>query len=351
MEKFRIVLTRDFLSEKGELVFKDMGLSLLDEEPDIEYEFMEESLPEVTPDQLRGYDGVISLKPKYTPASFKGVERLTAIGRFGVGYEMVDLDAATEADVMLFITPDGVRRPVAGGVVTLMLALCRKLLIKDNLVRTGRWNDKIFYMGTELRDKVLGSVGLGNIGSEVFRLVKPFGMKRLIACDPYVKQEYADTLGVELVDLDTVMSESDFVTINCPLTPQTRHLIGAREFALMKPTAYFINTARGGIVDQVALTEALRNNRIQGAGLDVVEEEPIRDDDPLLELPNVILTPHAVSWTDECFRDVGMLDCKGMIRVMRGQVPDHVVNREVLEREGLKAKLRKYREQGLGNRG
>ena len=140
------------------------------------------------------------------------------------------------------------------------------------------------------------------------------------------------------------MHESDFVTINCPLTPQTYHLIGAREIALMKPTAYFVNTARGGIVDQKALTEALQDNRIQGAGLDVLEDEPIRDDDPLLELPNVILCPHAVSWTDECFRDVGMLDCKGMIKVMQGKVPDGVVNKEVLGKEGLKAKLMRYQE-------
>ena len=344
MERFRIGLTRDFLSEKGELVFRDIGLSLLNEIPDIEYEFMEEFSPIVTQDQIRDYDGVISLKPKYTPETLKGIERLTVIGRFGVGYEMVDLDACTNADVMLFITPGGVQRPVAGGVVTLMLALCRKLFIKDNLVRSGRWDEKIFHMGTELRDGVLGSVGLGNIGSEVFRLVKPFGMKRFIAYDPYVKQEYADTLGVELVDMDTVMSESDFVTINCPLTPQTHHLIGAREIAMMKPTAYFINTARGGIVDQKALTEALRNNRIQGAGLDVVEEEPIRDDDPLLELSNVILCPHAVAWTDEAFRDNGILDCKGMIKVMHGETPGNVVNKEVLERAGLKAKLKRYRE-------
>jgi len=344
MGKFRIGLTRDFLSEQGELVFKDIGLGLLDEVPDIEYEFMKELLPAVTPDQIRDYDGVISLRPKYTPESFKGVERLTVIGRFGVGYEMVDLDACTDADVMLFITPDGVRRPVAGGAVALMLALCRKLFVKDNLVRSGRWNEKIFHMGTELRDKVLGSVGLGNIGSEVFRLVKPFGMGRFIAYDPYVKQEYADTLGVELVDLDSVMRESDFVTINCPLTPETRHLIGAREIALMKSTAYFVNTARGGIVDQKALTEALQNDRIQGAGLDVLEEEPIREDDPLLDLSNVILCPHAVGWTDECFRDNGILDCKGMIKVMHGEVPDHVVNKEVLEKQGLRAKLTRYRE-------
>lgn len=342
MEKFRIGLTRDFLSEKGELVYKDIGLSLLDEIQDIEYEFMKEYSPVVMPDQIRDYDGVISLRPKYTQESFKGITRLTAIGRFGVGYEMVDLDACTDADVMLFITPDGVRRPVAEGIVTLMLSLCHKLLIKDKLVRSGRWSERIFYMGTELRDRVLGSVGLGNIGSEVFRLVKSFGMKRFIAYDPYVKQE--SELGVELVDLDTVMRESDFVTINCPLTPQTHHLIGAREFALMKPTSYFINTARGGIVDQKALTEALKNNSIQGAALDVFEEEPIRDDDPLLDLPNVILCPHAICWTDECFRDNGTLDCKGMIKVMRGQVPDHVVNKAVLEKEGLKAKLNSYRE-------
>jgi phosphoglycerate dehydrogenase-like enzyme len=344
MDKFRVGLTRDLLSEKGELVFKDIGINLLDEVPDLEYEFMEEYHPIVTPDQIRDFDGVISLKPKYTPETFRGVDRLTVIGRFGVGYEMVDLDACTDADVMLFITPGGVRRPVAGGVVTLMLALCRKLLIKDKLVRTGRWNERIFYMGTELRDRVLGSVGLGNIGSEVFRLVKPFGMKRFIAHDPYATEEHAKSLDVELVDLDTIMRESDFVIINCPLNPQTRHLIGAREFSLMKPTAYFINTSRGGIVDQKALTVALQEGRIQGAGLDVFEEEPIRDDDPLLELDNVILNPHAICWTDECFRDNGTLDCKGMIEVMRGRIPDNVVNKAVLEKEGLKIKLARYRD-------
>ncbi|MFC1716877.1 hydroxyacid dehydrogenase [Candidatus Poribacteria bacterium] len=344
MEKFRVVLTRDFLSEDGELAFKDIGLNLLDEIPDIEYEFMKEHRPVVTPDQIEGFDGVISLKPTYTRETFKGIHRLTVIGRFGVGHEMVDKDACTDADVMLFITPGGVQRPVAGGVVAFMLALCRKLLIKDKLVRSGRWDDRIFHMGTEIRDRVLGSVGLGNIGSEVVRLVKPFGMKRLIAYDPYAKQEHADSLGVELVDLDTVMSESDFVSITCPLSPETHHLIGEREFSLMKPTAYFINTARGGIVDQKALTEALQNNQIQGAGLDVFEDEPISDDDPLLSLENVILCPHAVCWTDECFRDNGMLDCKGMIKVMRGQVPDNVVNKAVLEKEGLKAKLEHYRQ-------
>ena len=344
MEKFRIALTRDFLSQDGELVYEDIGLGLLDAEPNIEYEFMAEYLPVVTSDQVRGFDGVISLKPKYTRETFEGVERLTAIGRFGVGHEMVDKDACTDADVMLFITPDGVRRPVAGGIVTFMLALCRKLLIKDRLMRSGNWEQRIFHMGTELREKVLGSVGLGNIGSEVFRLVKTFGMKRFIAHDPFATKEHADSLGVELVDLDTVMSESDFVSISCPLSSETHHLIGAREFALMKPTAYFINTARGGIVDQKALTEALQNNRIQGAGLDVFEDEPISDDDPLLSLDNVVLCPHAVCWTDECFRDNGILDCKGMIKVMRGEIPDYVVNKAVLEKESLKIKLKRYRE-------
>ncbi|MBM3211666.1 hydroxyacid dehydrogenase [Candidatus Poribacteria bacterium] len=343
MEKFRIGLTKDFLSEKGELVYKDIGLKLLDDIPNVEYEFMKEYHPEITPDQIKDYDGVISLRPKYTHESFRSVERLTAIGRFGVGYEMVDLDACTKANVMLFITPDGVRRPVAEGVVTLMLAICHRLLIKDKLTRTGRWNERIFHMGMELRDRVLGSVGLGNIGSEVFRLVKPFGMKRFLAYDPYVKKERADELGVEIVDLDTVMMESDFVTINAPLTTQTYHIIGARELALMKPTAYFINTSRGGLVDQKALTEVLENNRIQGAGLDVFEEEPIRDDDPLLKLENVILCPHSICWTDECFRDNGTLDCRGLIKVMQGEIPDHVVNKEVLEKDELKAKLENYK--------
>jgi len=273
---------------------------------------------------------------------FEGAPNLTVLARHGVGYDKVDIEAATDNDVMVCITPAGIRRPVAEGALTLIFALAKRLFAKDRLVRKGRWQDKIFYMGNELQDKTLGSVGLGNIASELFMLVKPIGM-RLLAFDPFVSQDYADTLGVTLVDWETLFRESDFISVNCLLNEKTRGMIGAKEFALMKPTAYFVNTARGGIVDQKALTEALREKRIQGAGLDVFEVEPIEENDLLLELDNVILAPHAIGWTDEGFRNIGMMNCQKMIQVSRGEIPDDIVNKKVLERPGLKQKLEKWR--------
>jgi len=340
--KFRVGLSRDFLSKDGKLIFKDIGLSLLDAEPNIEYEFLDEHLPAITAEQVKNYDGFIALGGWYKREMFEGAPNLTVLARHGVGYDKVDIEAATDNDVMVCITPAGIRRPVAEGALTLIFALAKRLFAKDRLVRKGRWQDKIFYMGNELQDKTLGSVGLGNIASELFMLVKPIGM-RLLAFDPFVSQDYADTLGVTLVDWETLFRESDFISVNCLLNEKTRGMIGAKEFALMKPTAYFVNTARGGIVDQKALTEALREKRIQGAGLDVFEVEPIEENDLLLELDNVILAPHAIGWTDEGFRNIGMMNCQKMIQVSRGEIPDDIVNKKVLERPGLKQKLEKWR--------
>ena len=340
--KFRVGLSRDFLSDDGKLIFKDIGLSLLEADPNIEYEFLDEYLPAITAEQVKDYDGFIALGGWYKREMFEGAPRLTILARHGVGYDKVDIEAATDNNVMVCITPAGIRRPVAEGALTLIFALAKRLFVKDRLVREGRWQDKIFYMGNELQDKTLGSVGLGNIAGELFTLAKPIGM-RLLAFDPFVSQDYADTLGVTLVDWETLFSESDFISVNCPLNEHTRGIIGAQEFVLMKPTAYFVNTARGGIVDQKALTEALQEKRIQGAGLDVLEVEPIAENDPLLELDNVILAPHAIGWTDEGFRNIGMMNCRKMMQVARGGIPDDIVNNKVLERPGLTEKLTRYK--------
>lgn len=344
-QKFRIGITRDFLSPDGKLVFKDIGLSLLDGAEHVEYEFFPELHRPVKPEQLRDYDGVMSLGPRYTSESFAGADRLIAIGRFGVGYEMIDLQAATAANVAIFITPDGVRRPVAESVLTLMLALSKKLLIKDQLTRAGRWREHFHHVGTLIGGRTLGIIGVGNIGAEVVRLIKPFEM-RVLAFDPYASREVCDALGVQLVDMDTLLRESDFVSVNCPLTEETRHLVGAREFALMKPTAYFINTARGPIVDQQALTTALKSSQIAGAGIDVFEVEPVPPDEPLLQLESVIVAPHAICFTDEALRDNGRGDCQGLLACAQGEAPPHVVNKEVLSKPEFQAKLARFREGG-----
>ena len=242
-----------------------------------------------------------------------------------------DVSACTQAGIALVITPDGVRRPVAVSIITLVLALTGKLFVKDRLTRAAAegFAQRSAYMGVGLVGRTFGSLGIGNIGAETFRLLKPFDM-RLIAHDPYADPQLAAELGVELVALEEVFRRADILSVSCPLTPETRHIVNAERIALMKPTAYLINTARGPIVDQAALTQALQERRIAGAGLDVLEKEPPDADDPILALDNVILAPHALCWTDQCFAGNGAADVRAVLDVMAGRVPRGVVNREVL---------------------
>jgi D-3-phosphoglycerate dehydrogenase len=321
------------------VAFGDIGLDLLDE-AGLEREFIAESAAELRADQLQGYDALLLLAPRVTAASLDGVDRLAIVARFGVGYDNVDVAACTRSGVILTITPDGVRRPVAVSAITLLLAASHKLLIKDRLTRQGRWAEKLDHMGMGVTGRTLGLIGLGNIGGEIAALAAPFGMRR-IAFDPYASAGAAAASGVELTALEALLGEADYVCISCALTPETRHLIDGARIALMKPTAYLINVARGPIVDQAALTAALRERRIQGAALDVFEEEPVRPDDPILTLENVILCPHAICWTDECFRLNGRSASRSIVEVARGRAPRFVVNAEALESPRFRERLRR----------
>ena len=343
MNSFRVGFSNDFLDKHGRLVFPDIGLALLDQAPGLTYDFMAEYRGEYVPEQLHDYDVVVSLKPRATAASLVEIQRLCAIGRCGVGYDNMDLAACTERDIAVFITPDAVVRPVAESIVLFVLALSHNLVLKDRRVRQGRWAESTSLLGRQPRDRVVGTIGLGNIASDAIRLLRPFGVKKFLAYDPYVKPERAQELGVELVSLDNLLGSSDYVLINCALTPETRGLIGERELALMKADAVLINTARGAIVDQWALIAALTAGKLGGAGLDVFEQEPLDSASPLTGLDNVILTSHSVAWTSELFRDMGRTDCEGALAIWRGEVPKNVVNREVLDRPSFKQKLENYR--------
>lgn len=326
---FRVGLTRDFLKADGSLAFPEIGLDLL-AAAGISWDFLPSLDPEIRSDQARECDGLLVLAPKVAAATLSETGRLKVVARFGVGYDNVDVPACTRAGVLLTITPDGVRRPVAVAAITLLLALSHKLLIKDRLTRDGRWAEKLNYVGQGVTGRTLGILGLGNIGAEVARLARPLDL-RLLAHDPWARPEAAAAAGAELVPLESLLRQSDYVCVCCALTDETRHLLNAERLALMKPTAYLINVARGPIVDQAALTRALRAGRLQGAGLDVFEKEPIDPDDPLLRLDNVILAPHALCWTDECFRLNGHSAVTSLIDVARGIVPLHAVNREALK--------------------
>jgi len=337
-EIFRVGVTRDFLGSDGTFSYGGNCFHLLDEAPNVEWEFLAEKTAELRPDQIQSYDALLLLIPRITTATLEGADRLKVIARFGVGYDTIDVEACTRAGVMLTITPDGIRQPVAASVMTFMLALSHKLFLKDKMTRDGRWNEKLDHMGMGLTGRTLGVIGYGNIGREVFRLARPFGMHHL-AYDPYVIETDSADTDVKLTDLETLLKTADFVSICCQLTPETRHLINAERLALMKPTSYLINMARGPVVDQKALTQVLQERRIQGAGLDVFEQEPIDPDDPILKLDNVIVTPHGICWTDEAFSGNGRSACESILDIAAGRIPQHVVNRDMMESARFKEKL------------
>lgn len=335
---FRLGLTRDFLRPDGSLGFGDIGLDVLSEDPRIEHEFLPDFGSELPPEVARDFDGLLVLAPKVSARTLDGASRLAIVARFGVGYDNIDVPSCTRNDVLLTITPAGVRRPVAVSALALMLALAHKLPQKDRMTREGRWHEKLNEMGVGMTGRTLGLIGLGNIGREIIRMAAPLEM-HVVAYDPFVTAESAKASGAELLSLDELLEQSDFVCVTCALTPETHHLLNRQRLSKLKPTSFLINVARGPIVDQAALTALLTARRIAGAALDVFEQEPISISDPLLRLDNVILAPHAICWTDELFRGVGRNACRSILDVAAGRVPEGLVNREVLERDGLKAKL------------
>jgi len=338
-EMFRVALSGDFRKADGSPTYPDFDLGPLRATKDVEIAFLESANP-LRGDQLEDFDALILLAHRFTAESVPASARLAVVARFGVGYDTVDLDACTRAGIAVAITPDGVRRPVAVSIVTLMLALTGKLMVKDRLTREGAagFAKRSDHMGIGLVGRTLGSIGVGNIGAELFRLAKPFDM-RFIAHDPFADAAVAAELGVELVSLEDAFRQADILSVSCPLTPQTHHLVNAERLSSMKPTSYLINTARGPIVDQKALTKVLQEGRIAGAGLDVLEQEPPDSDDPILKLDNVIFSPHALCWTDQCFAGNGAADVEAVLDVRHGRAPRAVVNRAVLETGAWKARL------------
>jgi phosphoglycerate dehydrogenase-like enzyme len=341
---FRVALTGDFYNASGETPFKDMGLSVLDGDAHMEYFPFREHRPEIGADQIGDANAVIVLASAVTRESLANAANLLAIGRFGVGYEKVDVAACTEADVLAFITAGAVDHSVAEAVIGWMIALTHHTFVKDRLVRTGEWETRTRYMGSELRGRTFGAVGLGGIARETIRLLSVFGMKPPLAFDPYMDEATAARLGVRMVSLDELLATADFVSLHCPLTAETRGIIGARELTLMKPEAYLLNTARGGIVDEDALYDALKGGRIAGAAVDSFVDEPITAPHRFGDLENVILAPHSIAWTDELFRDIGRAVCQGMVDLAHGRKPQKgVLNPEVLARPGFQEKWQRLR--------
>lgn len=338
---FNLKLTADFFDAEGMPKYADIGLSVLAAAPHIQQTPFVEHQPEIAPGQLAGANGVIVLTPRVTANSVSQAHDLLAIGRFGVGYDAVDVKACTAADVAVFITTGAVDRPVAEATVGWMIALSHNVRTKDQLVRTGGWDVRSRYMGSELRDRTLGLIGLGGIARTVLKLLENWGMNLPLVFDPFIDTATAAGLGARKVALDELLRESDFVSIHCPLTEQTRGLIGAPQLALMRPTAYLLNTARGGIVDEAALFDALKSGRLAGAALDCFAQEPVVAQPRLAELDNVLFAPHCIAWTNELFRDIGRAAFQGMIELSLGRKPRGVINPEVFDQVTFQDKWRR----------
>jgi len=341
-QPFRIGVSHDFYSEAREHVEAVLARKIAPF-PHIECVALETGPQKyATAEQLSQFDAVFALATKIDTASLAGVERLTVVARWGVGYDRIDTNALTAANVALCITPNAVKRPVAEAILTFILSLSKNVVIQDRVTRAGGWRGNLPRLGVNIEGATLASVGCGNIAREMFRLCSGLGFGRYIAADPYVSKEQAAEAGVELVDLDTVFRDGDYVAVNTLLNSSTLGLIQERHFRMMKPSAFFINTARGPIVEHQALVTALREKWIAGAGIDVFPVEPPPKDDPLFGLDNVIVAPHAMAWTNELMRNNGIEACDNVLAVARGEVPGGVVNRAVLDHPVFQQKLARY---------
>jgi phosphoglycerate dehydrogenase-like enzyme len=339
-DKFRVGITRDVLDSRGEPSFGKAALKRLDDAPGIEWEYLPEKVRELTPDHAARYDAIY-VNMARTPASAVGRAdcRLRVVARHGVGYDSVDVPAMTRAGILVTNTPMPMPRPVATIALTFILALAGRLMLKDRLTRTGRWDERMDNMGMGLTGRTLGVVGAGRIGKELLRMARVFDL-RLLAADPYVNEVELGYVGARKVPLDTLLAESDFVVAIPLLNDETRHLLGAPQFARMKRSAYFINVSRGPVVDEPALIAALRAGQIAGAALDVFEQEPVDPANPLLTMDNVIVTPHSLCWTDECFHNMASTGLASIVDALAGRTPEFVVNREVLAHPRVQAWLK-----------
>jgi len=282
--------------------------------------------------ELAQADGVFSLLTDRIDAEvMAAAPRLKVISNFAVGFDNVDIPAATKRGIVVTHTPDVLTETVADFTVCLMLAAARRLVEADRYMRDGKWKtwEPLLLAGQDIHHATLGLIGLGRIGAAVARRAQGFGMQ-VLYYDVVRREDLERSLSITHRSLDDVLRDSDVISVHVPLSEQTRHLIGRAQFALMKNTAVFVNTSRGPVVDQAALTQALASRRIFAAGIDVFEQEPVSPDDPLLKLDNVIVVPHIASASIPTRIRMATLAAENLVAVLQGKRPPNPVNPEVL---------------------
>jgi D-3-phosphoglycerate dehydrogenase len=278
-------------------------------------------------EQLATCDAALDPGAPWTASRMDQAPRLRVISRIGVGYENIDVHAATQRGIVVCYTPHGPTSSTAEHAVALIFAVAKTVAYADREVHAGRWHTHFFTLkGMELRDRVLGLVGLGRIGGHVAQIMQAVGM-RVIALDPILTAEKASQLGFQKVDsLDVLLAQSDVVSLHAPATAETRHLINGLRLQAMKPGSILINTARGSLVDEQALADALRSGHLAGAGLDVFEREPVERHNPLLHLENVVLTDHIASHTWAGHHRLYGMAIHHALQALRGEKPDCMLN-------------------------
>lgn len=289
--------------------------------------------PDAIVDVTRDADAILVTYAKITGEMIRRLSRCRIISRFGIGVDNVDIPAATAAGIVVTKVPDYCIDEVADHALALLLAAVRKIPFADSRVHAGQWSMPSVVPIHRLRGTTLGLVGFGRIPQLVAPRAQAFGIT-VIAADPFVPAEVMTRANVESVSFDDLIARSDYISIHAPLTPQTHHLFNAGVFARMKTTAYLVNTARGPLVDEHALVDALDAGRIAGAALDVVEQEPPAPASPLLACRNLILTPHTAFYSEESLVDLQRKATEEVVRVLRGQLPMNPVNPEALKPTG-----------------
>jgi D-3-phosphoglycerate dehydrogenase len=276
----------------------------------------------------RKADGVLLRSAPMTAHVIESLENCRVIARYGVGVDNVDVKAASARGIVVANVPNYCDDEVSSQAVALILALARKIVSHDKAVRSGAWDIGSGDPIHRTKGKTLGFVGLGRIARATVKKIAGFEMK-LIACDPFVTKEEAAPFGVAMVDLDTLLATSDFVSLHAPLMPATKHMIDAKALSKMKPSAFLVNTSRGGLIDQKELIKALTEKKIAGAGVDVYEVEPLEPDSPLKELDNVVLTDHAGWYSEESIVELQTRAAQAVAAVLSGKRPESVVNPDV----------------------
>lgn len=286
--------------------------------------------PDVLAEVLKDADAVVVRRARLSREALESANSLKGIVKWGMGVDNIDIEAATDLGIVVANTPV-IAPAVAEAAILLMLAVAKRLTRMVEAARSGTALSSEV-RGSELWSKTLGIVGFGRIGQHVAGMASGFRM-RVLYYDPFIPPEAVAGLGAQAADLESLLRQSDFISINCNLTPETFHLIGEKKLSRIQPHAILVNTARGAIVDEAALIAALKEGRIAGAGLDVVEDDPVKAGNPLLSLPNVVVTPHTLARTWESLSRVTVAIEEAALAILRAEAPEYLLNREVLTAE------------------